>query len=388
MINKEKNEKILMIILAILSFAIGIWENYRQLWLDSMGFNIVNISRIYSIALICSAIISFVISMFSYNIKLKSIINLSILFRIISLVLLLLIKNTFIIKFSFLLCIISDVIFSISFYPLLTYINKSEESFKKKTLIEYFSRDIGIVGCGLLIGVYIGSYVFSYTTCLIISLIFSIIAIILMFSFKCNERKSRNYNVMKSIKKILSDKVNRLFVFNNIIIKISYGIVYSLIMLILVNYINIDIRTASVYIIVCNVLASFLALIFSKISKNYSTTKSAIIKFGARILFYLIAFIFSNNIVFFIAITIGNITSRMLEEKITAPFLQNIKSEDQFLFSNFRYLALCLGEGIGAFLAGVLIVYSVKYLFLGAIIFTIIQIFIYNKLDILKENNK
>ena len=43
----------------------------------------------------------------------------------------------------------SDIIFSISFYPLLTYITKTEKSFKRKTLIEYFARDIGIVGCGL-----------------------------------------------------------------------------------------------------------------------------------------------------------------------------------------------------------------------------------------------
>ena len=78
----------------------------------------------------------------------------------------------------------------------------------------------------------------------------------------------------------------------------------------------------------------------------------------------------------------------MLEEKITAPFLQHIKNDDQCLFSNLRYFALCLGEGIGAFFSGVLIVYSLKYLFLGGIIFTIVQIIMYMYLDKLKKLKK
>ena len=233
--NKRKKENILMMILALMSFAIGIWENYRQLWLESIGFDIVNISRIYSIALICSSIISFVISIFSSKIKIKNIIIMSTIFRIISLMVLLFVKDVFIIKISFLLCIMSDIIFSISFYPLLTYVSKTEESFKRKTLIEYFARDIGIVACGLLIGVYIGKYCFSYTTCLIISLTVSVLALVLLIAFKSNERH-KNHNVIDSLKVLLKNKINRVFLINQIIIKISYGVIFSLLMLILVNY--------------------------------------------------------------------------------------------------------------------------------------------------------
>lgn len=382
---KISDENLLMIILALMSFAIGIWENYRQLWLESNGFDIVSISRVYSTALICSSIISFIISIFSSRVKIRSVILLSIIFRIISLITILNVNNVFITKSCFLLCIMCDIIFSISFYPMLTYVTKTEESFKKKTLIEYFARDIGIVGCGLLIGVYIGKYLFSYNTCLLISLIVSIIALIFCFNYKSNEKKSKDYSILKSLKRIMNDKINRVFIINEVIIKISYGVVFSLIMLILVNYINLDISVTSVYIIVCNVIGSFLALIFTKIGKNYTTTKSAIVKFGIRIIFYSLAFLIHNKIAFLAAITIGNITSRMLEEKITAPFLQKIKNDDQFLFSNLRYFALSLGEGIGAFLSGVLIVYSLKYLFIGGIFFTIIQIFMYAYLDKLKK---
>ncbi|UKI58537.1 MAG: hypothetical protein L6V81_03855 [Clostridium sp.] len=74
-----------MIMLAFMSFSIGIWTNYRGLWLESVGFDVGGISRIISVALICSAIISFVISLFSTKVKIKSVTLMCIIFRSIAL---------------------------------------------------------------------------------------------------------------------------------------------------------------------------------------------------------------------------------------------------------------------------------------------------------------
>ena len=46
------DEDILMIVLAFTAFSVGIWTNYRQLWLKSIGFDVVSISRILSVALL------------------------------------------------------------------------------------------------------------------------------------------------------------------------------------------------------------------------------------------------------------------------------------------------------------------------------------------------
>lgn len=92
------DENVLMIVLAFISFSIGIWSNYRQLWLKSIGFDVVSISRILSVALICSAIISFVISIFSTKVKIKSVTLMCIIFRAIALSILLVNRNTYIIK--------------------------------------------------------------------------------------------------------------------------------------------------------------------------------------------------------------------------------------------------------------------------------------------------
>ena len=147
------NEKVLMIVLAFMSFSIGIWTNYRSMWLESINYDVQTISRILSVALVCSSIIAFIISLFSSKIKVKNVILLSIFLRIVSFIFLLILKNDFIIKTCMLLTIMCEVIFTISFYPLLSNVSKTDESYKRKTIIDYFAKDAGIIICGLLIGV-------------------------------------------------------------------------------------------------------------------------------------------------------------------------------------------------------------------------------------------
>ena len=66
-----------MITYALMSFSIGIWANYRSLWLESRNISLDNISLILSISFICSAIISIIISLVSSKIKIKNLINMN-----------------------------------------------------------------------------------------------------------------------------------------------------------------------------------------------------------------------------------------------------------------------------------------------------------------------
>ena len=85
------------------------------------------------------------------------------------------------------------------------------------------------------------------------------------------------------------------------------------------------------------------------------------------------AFLLNNKIGFIIAIIMANVTSRILEDKVTGVYLNRIDNENQFLFENIRYFIASISEGIGAFLAGILLLSSFKILFLGAFIVTLIQ---------------
>ena len=110
---KLSNEDILMIVLALMAFSIGIWGNYRQLWLENFGFTIGQISRIFSVALICSAVIAFIISFFSSKISIKSLILESTFLRAISMAVLFINPSEFTAKTCILLGIMCDIYYFI-----------------------------------------------------------------------------------------------------------------------------------------------------------------------------------------------------------------------------------------------------------------------------------
>ncbi len=375
---KLSNEDILMIVLAFMAFSIGIWGNYRQLWLENFGFTIGEISRIFSVALICSAVIAFIISFFSSKISYKNLILESMFLRSISMAVLFINPSAFTAKTCILLGIMCDVIFTISFFPLLNLVNKSDETYRKKVFIEYISKDAGIISCGLLIGVSVGRIIFDYNSCLIIALVTGMLSamFLLLYNGETKPKESKTSSLKSSIKRIFKNKKSNYFLSSQFVTNVSYGIVFDLMMLILTGkeYINFEVSFASIFIIVCNFLGSVFCSIINKYSNKISFNLGILIKFGTRVLSFIIAYLTNDINAFIIAIVISYITSRLLEDKSTGTFLKRIKNEDQFLFGNIRYFIACLGEGIGAFLAGILIVISFKNIFLGASITTIIQI--------------
>ena len=372
---KISDENLLMIVLAFMFFSIGIWGNYRQLWLQSENFSVIQISRILSIALVCSSIVAFITSIFSTKIKIKSVMLLSIFLRTLAMIALLFSRDVFVIKTGMLLSIMCEVIFMIAFYPLLTFVTKTDASYRKKTLIEYFAKDIGVVGCGLLMGVSLGRYIFNYDTCLYISLVSTMLSGLFLLVYNHKE-VHKDINIFSSLKKLLSSRINNIFLFNQLIINISSAIVYDLIMIILTSYIGFDVAVTSVFIISCNVLGSVFNAIVGKFDHKLSKICIAFMKYGFRGLLYIVAFLINKSPIFIAAIVVGYVTGRILENKVTGSFLQIIDKDSQFLYGNIRYFIACLGEGIGAFLAGVLLGISFKVLFLGAGIFTLLQTFI------------
>lgn len=386
---KLSNEDILMIVLAFMAFSIGIWGNYRQLWLENFGFTIGEISRIFSVALICSAVIAFIISFFSSKISYKNLILESMFLRSISMAVLFINPSAFTAKTCILLGIMCDVIFTISFFPLLNLVNKSDETYRKKVFIEYISKDAGIISCGLLIGVSVGRIIFDYNSCLIIALVTGMISAVflLLYNGETKPKDSKTSSLKSSIKRIFKNKKSNYFLSSQFVTNVSYGIVFDLMMLILTGYIKFEVSFASIFIIVINLLGSIGCSYYNKHGKKYSIKKSVFIKFGSRAIAYLLAALTNNIVVFILSIVIAYVTSRILEDKVTGSFLKIIGKSDYFLYENIRYFIICVGEGVGAFFAGILLGISLRALFLGAGIVTMIQIMLLIQADTVKENN-
>ena len=55
--HKVKIENQILIMLAFFSISVGLWGNFRQLWLQNNNFNVTSISSILSIGTLISVIV-------------------------------------------------------------------------------------------------------------------------------------------------------------------------------------------------------------------------------------------------------------------------------------------------------------------------------------------
>lgn len=69
--NKIKEENKILIMLAFFSISVGLWENFRQLWLQDNNFMVTDISNIISIGTFISVIIIALIGKYVKLNKLK-----------------------------------------------------------------------------------------------------------------------------------------------------------------------------------------------------------------------------------------------------------------------------------------------------------------------------
>ena len=90
-----------------------------------------------------------------------------------------------------------EVIFSISFYPLLSFESKNKDTYKRKMLVEYLFKDVGVIGCGLLFGVSLEKFVFDYDWCLIITIISGLLAFLFLINLDSHQHKNVKSNTLK-----------------------------------------------------------------------------------------------------------------------------------------------------------------------------------------------
>lgn len=137
------------------SISKGLWENFKQLWLQDNNLNVTTISQILSIASICCVIALIIFSKkLSLN-KIKKVISVSILIKGLCLLALYILNQSeyiMLIKILVVLDTIFEKIIIISIYPFIVTIKKDNKLYSKRKLVEYLFCDIGILIGGIIIG--------------------------------------------------------------------------------------------------------------------------------------------------------------------------------------------------------------------------------------------
>lgn len=372
-----RNENRILIMLAFFSISIGLWTNFRQLWLQDNNFSVTQISNIMSIGALLSIIGIALIGRYITLNKLKKTITFILIIKFINMLLLYYLNGTNqveIIKLSIIADIVMEYIIITSIYPLITTIVKSNTIYSKRKLTEYLFKDIGILFGGIFIGKSIAGILVNYNVCLIVSNIFLIISIIAMLNIRIEHTKEKKQIKNKMIKYILNSKIMILYLLYNFIGAIAMNTALGLKMLTLTNYFNFSDNIATNYLLIVGLIADGIGILALKYLTPKNDYITITIKFGIRFIGYIIAFMANNLIITLIAITWSLLISTAYENICDGVYINRIENDYQLSFANIRYIIKFLGEAIGVVFCGIMYESGLRYMFGLSAIFMIFQI--------------
>lgn len=370
---KIKDENKILIMLAFFSISIGLWENFKQLWLQSNSFNISQIGTILSIASMVSAVCIFIISTRIELKNIKKFISVTLIMKILTMILLFINNggNIQTIKILIVLDVLLEKFIILSIYPLIICIEKSDTLYSKRKLVEYLFKDIGILIGGIIIGRTIKQLTIDYNILLLLSMIFTIVSALILISINA---KNKNERIKVSIKDIMKDKITIIYLIYYCIASIAMSVGLGLKMLMLTNKLGFSDVGATNYLLIIGLTADVIGIVALKFLTPKSDYLAISLKFGIRFILYILAFFINNHIMSMIAITWSILISTAYENKTDAPYINRIKNEYSIFFSNIRYMTWMAGNAIGLYLAGKIYSYGINYMFGLSAIFMFIQI--------------
>lgn len=373
---KIKIQNQILIMLAFFSISVGLWGNFRQLWLQSNKFSVTQISHIISVGTFISIVAIILTGKYVKLNKLKKYITYSIGFKVLNLFLLYFMNGKEFDKFiviSIIIDIVLEYIIITSIYPLITNIIKNDKEYSKRQLTEYLFRDVGILIGGFFIGRNILGKLIDYNVCLIIANAFLFISLFVIAEIDNNIE----YSVKKKesiLKYILKNKMLILYLIYILLASIAMSTSLGLKMLTLTNYFKFTDSVATNYLLIVGLLADGLGIIALKYLTPKNDYLTLTIKFGIRFLGYIIACLSNNILIIFIAMTWSILISTAYENICDGPYVNSVENEYQLEFTNLRYIIRFLGESIGVFLCGLMYEIGLKYMFGLSAIFIIFQL--------------
>lgn len=374
---KIKVQNQILIMLALVSISIGLWENFRQLWLQDNKFTVLNISNIIGIGTMISVIgIAFAGKYVRLD-KLKKFVIYALIIKFLNLLFLLCLNNTYnniLINISIVIDILTGYLITTSIYPLITTIVKNNEIYSKRKLTEYLFKDIGILVGGILIGRNIIGILVDYNVCLFISVIFLGLSLIVMLNISESKQTYKQEPKLSILKYVIKNKLQRIYSVYTFVGSMAMFTGLGLKMLTLTNYFEFTDGQATNYLLLVGLIADIIGIIALKYLTPKNDYITITIKFGIRFIAYSIAFISNNIVITLIAITWSLLISTAYENICDGYYINSVENEYQLSFTNFRYVVRYLGEAAGMFFCGIMYEIGLRYMFGLSALFMIIQI--------------
>lgn len=362
--NAREHRKIL-IMLAFFSISVGLWENFRQLWLEDNGFTASDVSNITGIATFIS-IIGVVLAGFHLKTRhLKTFMIAVLGVKFINL--LVFMELNYSVDFLFIdFCMLVDILTSYliltSIYPLITTVAKSNRVYSSRKLVEYLFRDVGVLVGSVLIGQHLFNFGVSYNDCLFVSMLFLAAAIFTMFEINIRPTTKEPAHKAAIIKHVLKSRLQVCYMIYAFLAATSFATALGLKMLVLTNYLNFSAGTATNYLLIVGFLSDLVGIV----ALRYFTPKNDYItitlKFGIRLIAYLMAIIANDPFVFLLAITWSILISTAYEDVSDGYYINLIDNRHQLSYNTVKHVMTYLGEAVGIILCGAMYDLGLPYI--------------------------
>lgn len=393
---KFKIENQILIMLAVFSISMGLWENFRQLWLQDNGFSPTNIGNIISIGTLVSVLGIFFAGKYIKLKKLKTFITCSLVLKFMNLIILFCInniQNSLIINICIVIDVLTGYVITTSIYPLITTIIKNNAIYSKRKLTEYLFKDVGVFIGGILIGRNLMGLVINYNICLMISIVFLAIAIMIILNMNARKIVEEEKQQSSILKQIFKNKLQRIYMIYTFVGATAFSTALGLKMLTFTNYFNFTDANATNYLLIIGLISDVIGIIALKFLTPKNDYITITIKFGLRFFAYTIAFFSNNTMISLIAVTWSLLISTAYENISDGYYINAVSNELQFRYTNFRYIVKYLGEAVGIFLCGIMYEIGLRYMLGLSAIFMLFQItlayyliYIRKKSDVQNEN--
>lgn len=378
----KRTERRILVMLAFFSIAVGLWENFRQLWLQDNGFTANDVSNAISFGTLISMVGVMLISNFVRAERLKRFMLLTLVACCLNYIFLAVLNHTgltILIYLGVTIDILTSALFLIGIYPLITMIVKGNTIYSRRKLVEYLFKDVGILLGGIFIGQQIGGLIFDYNTCLVVAFLAILIATLIMWRIEITPTQTapaQRTSIKRVIKLVFKDRLQRNYMIYCFLTNVAWSAAMGLKMLSLTDSFGFSAGIATNYVLVVGLIADFIGIIALKFLTPKNDYLTLTIKYGIRVAVLTVAMLSESMFLCFIAFTWMILSSTAYENITDGYYVNLVDNRHQFQYNTLRHVISGLGTALGVFICGKMFDFGPGAMFGVAAIGVVLQLMI------------
>ena len=366
----------ILIFLSLFGFSLGLFNNYRELWMSANNLSASSISRVIGISSIVTVLVLFFFTIKVNTNKLKDGITISLILKMLTSTILICLNNTnkiVLIKFLMFFDIAFTELILSSIYPLIMTIDKSDELYTKKDVIESLFNKLGFLVASIILGKVIGTKIIDYNICYLLSVIFLFISFIIFTNINLKNKKENSLDIKESFKYFNNNKIFIIFLITNLIGSIAWSSIMGMPLLALTTKLDFNPNNASLIILGLGIISNILAMIIVKYLRFKNDHLNMIFKYGLRIVCYLLLFLINAKELLLVTIIYLLLSDCTYNFIFSSYFINKVEEKYSLFLVVLKYCTSLLGNGLGTIICGLTFNLELKYFALPALVIGIIH---------------